>query len=53
LRKDEKPDLDGMVGRVVDGSRFLADLTELNKHLPRTARKRTARKPRRSSTAKG
>jgi predicted nucleotidyltransferase component of viral defense system len=33
LRKDEKPDLDGMIGRVVDGFRFLADLTEAEKAL--------------------
>jgi predicted nucleotidyltransferase component of viral defense system len=27
LRKDQKPDLDGMIQRVVEGYRFLADLT--------------------------
>ena len=27
LRKDQKPDLDGMIRRVVDGYRFLSDLT--------------------------
>jgi predicted nucleotidyltransferase component of viral defense system len=27
LRRDQKPDLDGMIRRVVDGYRFLADLT--------------------------
>jgi hypothetical protein len=33
LRKDQKPDLDGMVVRVVDGFRFLADLTDAEKTL--------------------
>ena len=33
LRKDQKPDLDGMVARVVDGYRFLADLTDAEKTL--------------------
>jgi predicted nucleotidyltransferase component of viral defense system len=33
LRKDQKPDLDGMIARVVDGYRFLADLTEAEKLL--------------------
>lgn len=33
LRKDQKPDLDGMIRRVVDGFRFLADLTESEKAL--------------------
>lgn len=33
LRKDQKPDLDGMVRRVVDGFRFLGDLTEAEKAL--------------------
>lgn len=28
LRKDQKPDLDGMLGKVIDGYRFLDDLTE-------------------------
>jgi hypothetical protein len=27
LRKDQKPDLDGMIRRVVESYRFLADLT--------------------------
>lgn len=33
LRKDQKPDLDGMVARVVDGYRFLADLTDAERML--------------------
>lgn len=33
LRKDQKPDLGGMVARVVDGYRFLADLTDAEKML--------------------
>ncbi len=33
LRRDQKPDLDGMIRRVVDGFRFLADLTEVEKSL--------------------
>ncbi|AWM08625.1 nucleotidyl transferase AbiEii/AbiGii toxin family protein [Bradyrhizobium symbiodeficiens] len=33
LRKDQKPDLDGMIRRVIDGFRFLADLTEAEKVL--------------------
>jgi hypothetical protein len=33
LRKDQKPDLDGMIRRVVEGFRFLADLTESEKLL--------------------
>ena len=33
LRKDQKPDLDGMIRRVVDGYRFLADVTEAEKTL--------------------
>lgn len=33
LRKDQKPDLDSMVARVVDGYRFLADLTDAEKTL--------------------
>ena len=31
LRKDQKPDLEGMIKRVLDGFRFLADLTETEK----------------------
>ncbi len=33
LRKDQKPDLDGMIRRVLEGFRFLADLTEAEKVL--------------------
>jgi predicted nucleotidyltransferase component of viral defense system len=33
LRKDQKPDLDVMIRRVVDGYRFLADLTDAEKML--------------------
>ena len=33
LRKDQKPDLGGMVARVVDGYKFLADLTDAEKML--------------------
>lgn len=33
LRKDQRPDLDGMIRRVVDGYRFLADLTDAEKFL--------------------
>jgi predicted nucleotidyltransferase component of viral defense system len=33
LRKDQKPDLDGMIARVVEGYRFLADLAEAEKAL--------------------
>lgn len=33
LRKDERPDLDGMIARVIDGFRFLADLTDAEKIL--------------------
>jgi predicted nucleotidyltransferase component of viral defense system len=35
LRKDQKPDLDAMIRRVLDGFRFLADLTEEEKLLAR------------------
>ena len=33
LRKDQKPDLGGMIRRVVEGFRFLADLTETERVL--------------------
>lgn len=33
LRKDQKPDLDGMIRRVLDGYRFLADLSDVEKIL--------------------
>jgi predicted nucleotidyltransferase component of viral defense system len=33
LRKDQKPDLDGMIRRVIDGFRFLADLTDAERVL--------------------
>jgi hypothetical protein len=33
LRKDQKPDLDVMIRRVLDGFRFLADLTEVERVL--------------------
>jgi predicted nucleotidyltransferase component of viral defense system len=33
LRRDQKPDLDGMIRRVLDGFRFLADLTDAEKVL--------------------
>jgi len=33
LRKDQKPDLGGMIGRVIDGYRFLGDLTEAERLL--------------------
>lgn len=33
LRKDQKPDLEDMIRRVVDGYRFLADLTDAEKML--------------------
>lgn len=33
LRKDQKPDVDDMIRRVLDGFRFLADLTEAEKAL--------------------
>lgn len=33
LRKDQKPDLKAMIGRVIDGYRFLGDLTEAERVL--------------------
>jgi predicted nucleotidyltransferase component of viral defense system len=43
LRKDQKPDLDGMIRRVVEGFRFLADLKESEKALAAdTQRKKQA-----------
>ncbi len=33
LRKDQRPDLDEMIRRVVDGFRFLGELTDLEKNL--------------------
>lgn len=33
LRKDQKPDLDGMIKTVIEGHRFLADLTEAERVL--------------------
>lgn len=33
LRKDQKPDLDGMIRRVIDGFRFLGDLTDAERAL--------------------
>jgi predicted nucleotidyltransferase component of viral defense system len=33
LRKDQRPDLDGMLKRVVDGFRFLGDMTDLERRL--------------------
>ena len=33
LRKDQRPDLDDMIQRVVDGFRFLGDMTDLEKSL--------------------
>jgi predicted nucleotidyltransferase component of viral defense system len=33
LRKDQKPDLDGIIARVVDGYRFLADMTDIENML--------------------
>ena len=33
LRRDQRPDLDQMIQRVVDGFRFLADLTDLERNL--------------------
>ncbi|RWH58157.1 MAG: nucleotidyl transferase AbiEii/AbiGii toxin family protein [Mesorhizobium sp.] len=33
LRRDEKPDLDGMIARVADSFRFLADLTDVERTL--------------------
>jgi predicted nucleotidyltransferase component of viral defense system len=33
LRRDQKPDLDGMIRRVVDGFRFLNDLSEIERIL--------------------
>jgi hypothetical protein len=47
LRKDQKLDLDGMIRRVVDGYRFLADLTEAEKTLAADA----ARKNRKEAEA--
>ena len=47
LRKDQKPDLDGMIVRVVDGYRFLADLTEVEQALATDA----ALKNRKEATA--
>jgi predicted nucleotidyltransferase component of viral defense system len=40
LRKDQRPDLDQMIQRVVDGFRFLGDLTELEKLLARDEARR-------------
>jgi hypothetical protein len=40
LRKDQKPDLDGMIRRVLDGFRFLADLTEAERALAADAEKK-------------
>ena len=45
LRKDQKPDLDDMIDRVVDGYRFLGDLTDAEKVLAAD----TARKNRKES----
>lgn len=33
LRKDQRPDLDEMIRRVVDGFRFLGEMTDLEKNL--------------------
>jgi hypothetical protein len=33
LRRDQRPDLDQMIQRVVDGFRFLGDLTDLERNL--------------------
>ena len=33
LRKDQRPDLDGMIRRVIDGYRFLGDLSEVEQAL--------------------
>lgn len=33
LRRDQKPDLDGMIRRVVEGFRFLGDLKEIERAL--------------------
>jgi predicted nucleotidyltransferase component of viral defense system len=44
LRKDQKPDIDSMIRRVLDGFRFLADLTEEEKALAQdTAKKHRER----------
>jgi hypothetical protein len=40
LRKDQKPDLDGMIRRVLDGFRFLADLTEAERTLAADAERK-------------
>jgi predicted nucleotidyltransferase component of viral defense system len=40
LRKDQKPDLDGMIRRVLDGFRFLADLTEAERALAADAERK-------------
>ncbi len=47
LRKDQKPDLQSMIRRVVDGYRFLADLTDAEKTLVADA----ARKKRKEAEA--
>jgi predicted nucleotidyltransferase component of viral defense system len=47
LRKDQKPDLDGMIRRVLEGFRFLADLTTAEKTLAAD----TERKKRRDAQA--
>jgi predicted nucleotidyltransferase component of viral defense system len=40
LRKDQKPDLEGMIRRVLDGFRFLADLTEAERTLAADAERK-------------
>src|SRR5262249_6616310 len=47
LRKDQKPDLNGMIRRVLDGFRFLADLSDAEKTLAGD----TARKNRKEADA--
>jgi hypothetical protein len=43
LRKDQRPNLDQMIGRVIDGFRFLGDMTELERALAAdVARRRDA-----------
>jgi Nucleotidyl transferase AbiEii toxin, Type IV TA system len=48
LRKDQKPDLDAMIRLVLDGFRFLADLTEAEKVLAADAAGKSRKNPKRS-----
>jgi predicted nucleotidyltransferase component of viral defense system len=48
LRRDQRPYLDQMIRRVVDGFRFLGDLTDLERNLAGDDARRRARMPTRS-----